>query len=446
MSEKPRSLTQNHRKPGHSNPVIEWDRSFLLNLEDFPPLGLLGPLFPSLLTCPHEPSPEAAGLFQGTQSPLVTIIWQLAIPAVGLFPTTLRQGTFSRGSHSFSEMSHLRLGVQKDCQLPMSPLAHGEVAPLGAAWSVEAAASFRQHSHLLRSPFWLLPVPVLPLSCVGGSPVQGWACAAQLCFLFWLPLLLVALEVYRAGEGLPGGLGTKFLLCVRMCVLSCSRFDFEGLESGDDGAFDKLRSWSRSIEDLQPPSALSAPFTNSLARSARQSVLRYVCSRSARLPPPAPVQVPGNSGECSCSSLHSCFQAQLSCPLPASLSLVCPLCLLDSAQRSVLGKYIALSCAHPIRGSSSPPSHPVSGGPSILHSHSAIPPGLLGRACPHLAPSPSLSDPAPAFLFPSGSALCPISCSETSSHPACLLLAFPSFLLLGLFSPRLQGVHLSAVS
>ncbi|XP_004637845.1 formin-like protein 3 isoform X2 [Octodon degus] len=52
-------------------------------------------------------------------------------------------------------------------------------------------------------------------------------------------------------------------------------FDFEGLESGDDSAFDKLRSWSRSIEDLQPPSALSAPFTNSLARSARQSVLRY---------------------------------------------------------------------------------------------------------------------------------------------------------------------------
>uniref|UniRef100_A0A452ERU4 Formin like 3 n=1 Tax=Capra hircus TaxID=9925 RepID=A0A452ERU4_CAPHI len=71
------------------------------------------------------------------------------------------------------------------------------------------------------------------------------------------------------------GLGTEFLLCACMCVLSCSRFDFEALESGDDGAFDKLRSWSRSIEDLQPPSALSAPFTNSLARSARQSVLRY---------------------------------------------------------------------------------------------------------------------------------------------------------------------------
>lgn len=81
-------------------------------------------------------------------------------------------------------------------------------------------------------------------------------------------------------------------LCVCMCVLSCSRFDFEGLESGDDGAFDKLRSWSRSIEDLQPPSALSAPFTNSLARSARQSVLRYVCAYSAHLhPTPALIQV-----------------------------------------------------------------------------------------------------------------------------------------------------------
>lgn len=83
-------------------------------------------------------------------------------------------------------------------------------------------------------------------------------------------------------------------MCLRVCtcVLSCSRFDFEGLESGDDGAFDKLRSWSRSIEDLQPPNALSAPFANSLARSARQSVLRYVCAYSAHLhPTPAPVQV-----------------------------------------------------------------------------------------------------------------------------------------------------------
>ncbi|XP_075758139.1 formin-like protein 3 isoform X2 [Pelodiscus sinensis] len=51
-------------------------------------------------------------------------------------------------------------------------------------------------------------------------------------------------------------------------------FDCEGLESGEDGALEKLKSWSRSIEDLQHPLALSAPFANSLARSARQSALR----------------------------------------------------------------------------------------------------------------------------------------------------------------------------
>ncbi|XP_030366302.1 formin-like protein 3 isoform X2 [Strigops habroptila] len=50
--------------------------------------------------------------------------------------------------------------------------------------------------------------------------------------------------------------------------------DFEGLE-GEDGALEKLRAWSRSIEDLQPPSALPAPFASSIARSARQSALRY---------------------------------------------------------------------------------------------------------------------------------------------------------------------------
>lgn len=139
-------------------------------------------------------------------------------------------------------------------------------------------------------PSWLLPVPALPfvLCCWLSQPGLGLCCPIPLSPL--MLLLIVALEVYRAGVGLPGVLAlNSFCMCA--CVLSCSRFDFEGLESGDDGAFDKLRSWSRSIEDLQPPSALSAPFTNSLARSARQSVLRYVCSCSARLPPPAPGQV-----------------------------------------------------------------------------------------------------------------------------------------------------------
>uniref|UniRef100_A0A8C3DKB7 Formin like 3 n=1 Tax=Corvus moneduloides TaxID=1196302 RepID=A0A8C3DKB7_CORMO len=51
--------------------------------------------------------------------------------------------------------------------------------------------------------------------------------------------------------------------------------DFEGLDGGEDGALEKLRAWSRSIEDLQHPSALPAPFASSLARSARQTALRY---------------------------------------------------------------------------------------------------------------------------------------------------------------------------
>lgn len=196
-------------------------------------------------------------------------------------------GRFHVGSPSFSEMSHLRLRVQ---QVSSSPHPFG---PMGRSL-LESPGQWAQHwppSAFLspQTPSWLLPVPALPLSYVVGSPNQGWvSCPIPLSPL--MLLLSVALEVYRAGVGLPGILALNFS-CMCACVLSCSRFDFEGLESGDDGAFDKLRSWSRSIEDLQPPSALSAPFTNSLARSARQSVLRYVCSCSARLPPPAPVQV-----------------------------------------------------------------------------------------------------------------------------------------------------------
>uniref|UniRef100_A0A8C1T1I5 Formin-like 3 n=1 Tax=Cyprinus carpio TaxID=7962 RepID=A0A8C1T1I5_CYPCA len=46
--------------------------------------------------------------------------------------------------------------------------------------------------------------------------------------------------------------------------------DFEGLENGDDFSLDKAKSWSRSIEDLHQNGC------NTLVRSARQSVLRYV--------------------------------------------------------------------------------------------------------------------------------------------------------------------------
>uniref|UniRef100_A0A8C9RD75 Formin-like 3 n=1 Tax=Scleropages formosus TaxID=113540 RepID=A0A8C9RD75_SCLFO len=49
--------------------------------------------------------------------------------------------------------------------------------------------------------------------------------------------------------------------------------DFEGLEIGEEGALDKARSWSRSIEDLHQNGTQA--FCNTLSRSARQSALRY---------------------------------------------------------------------------------------------------------------------------------------------------------------------------
>ncbi|XP_068266491.1 formin-like protein 3 isoform X3 [Nyctibius grandis] len=51
--------------------------------------------------------------------------------------------------------------------------------------------------------------------------------------------------------------------------------DCEGADGAEDGALDKLRAWSRSIEDLQPPGALPAPFAGGFARSARHTALRY---------------------------------------------------------------------------------------------------------------------------------------------------------------------------
>lgn len=83
-------------------------------------------------------------------------------------------------------------------------------------------------------------------------------------------LLFLSVSLCVCGWGVSVGIGM-------VCDPSLpSRFDFEGLESGEDGALEKLKSWSRSIEDLQHPSTLSAPYANSLARSARQSALRYV--------------------------------------------------------------------------------------------------------------------------------------------------------------------------
>uniref|UniRef100_A0A8V1A2Z0 Formin-like protein 3 n=1 Tax=Gallus gallus TaxID=9031 RepID=A0A8V1A2Z0_CHICK len=51
-------------------------------------------------------------------------------------------------------------------------------------------------------------------------------------------------------------------------------FDFEGPDGAEDGALERLRSWSRSIEDLHPPGTPPAPFGSSWTRSARHGALR----------------------------------------------------------------------------------------------------------------------------------------------------------------------------
>lgn len=63
-----------------------------------------------------------------------------------------------------------------------------------------------------------------------------------------------------------------WLVCLSVCMWP--RLDFEGLENGEEGFLDKTKSWSRSIEDLHHTG--TQPFCNTLVRSARQSVLRYV--------------------------------------------------------------------------------------------------------------------------------------------------------------------------
>lgn len=74
-------------------------------------------------------------------------------------------------------------------------------------------------------------------------------------------------------------------LCWLVCLSVCMwlRLDFEGLENGEDGFLDKSKSWSRSIEDLHHSS--TQPFCNTLVRSARQSVLRYVLLKLSPLLP-----------------------------------------------------------------------------------------------------------------------------------------------------------------
>ncbi|XP_030920419.1 formin-like protein 3 [Geospiza fortis] len=83
--------------------------------------------------------------------------------------------------------------------------------------------------------------------------------------------LEISLRTNHIGSPVPHAIA----VCPPCSACAPSRLDFEGLEGAEDGALEKLRSWSRSIEDLQHPSALPAPFSSSLARSARQTALRY---------------------------------------------------------------------------------------------------------------------------------------------------------------------------
>ncbi|KAF7246882.1 Formin-like protein 3 [Varanus komodoensis] len=103
------------------------------------------------------------------------------------------------------------------------------------------------------------------------SPLALVPCCVPCCWL-------VACPIPPVNPELKPSLCSFCSVCMVCVPCLPSRFDFEGLESGEDGALEKLKSWSRSIEDLQHPSTLSAPYANSLARSARQSALRYVCA------------------------------------------------------------------------------------------------------------------------------------------------------------------------
>lgn len=150
------------------NPVTKnqcWDGTMvLLNIEDCPTLGWLGPPFPSIQTCPREPNSEPTGPLQGT--PLAAAACQPARPAVDLFPTTLPQGSFSMGSHSFSGMPCLRPGVQKDCQLPGSLWAQEEVTP-GVARPVGSSSS-------PASAFPCPPALLLVAACACTALVLCW--------------------------------------------------------------------------------------------------------------------------------------------------------------------------------------------------------------------------------------------------------------------------------
>lgn len=141
------------------------------------------------------------GLPQGTQAPLATAICQLTRPAVGRFYV---------GSLSFLETPQLRLRVQ---QVSSSPHPFG---PMGRSL-LESPGPWAQHSCLPRPPPGCFLCPLCPCPVLLALPTRLGLCCPIPPSLLML-LLIVALEVYRAGWACRG-LGTEFLLCVRICPL-----------------------------------------------------------------------------------------------------------------------------------------------------------------------------------------------------------------------------------
>lgn len=118
---------------------------------------------------------------------------------------------------------------------------------------------------------WGSVVQCWAMLCLVGSESLCWASSAASCQFSWQPQAL-----YRAASLTSPPSSPHLCLCVGLSVCLWPRLDFDGLENGEEGFLDKAKSWSRSIEDLHHSSA--PPFCNTLVRSARQSVLRYVAS------------------------------------------------------------------------------------------------------------------------------------------------------------------------
>lgn len=295
----------------------------------------------------------------------------------------------------------------------------------GDSWSCLASGEQQlasQHPHLLRCPFWAWLMAPLPCS----AHLCQWLSRPGLGLCCPVPLFLLAALASCGPQGLTDGSGPARGLALNFsCVRACVSFPAPGLtlrlwrvvtmvrltSSGPGAGLSRTCSHPA---PCQPPSP-----TASLA--LRASLCSGMCALAlpACLPPSPPsVQVLGNGGDCSRASLHSCFQAQLSCPLPASLSLVCPLC--------------PLTLPSDLSWVSTSPSAV----PSPLVSPSLGAPPFLTLTLPFLqAPGQGLSSSS-SLVFTGWSSTClhvcfPLLHQLPGDHPppACCCSPFPHFFL-----------------